>query len=71
MCAIEHHPDWARVGPNGERDAGATSVFGPYVDELMIPQVVEAAKAYQLDGIWADGECWGAQLDWSPAALAA
>lgn len=70
-CAIEHHPEWARVGPDGQRDAMSTSVFGPYVDSLLIPQVVEAAKAYQLDGIWADGECWGAQLDWSPAALAA
>jgi hypothetical protein len=69
--AIAEHPDWARVGPDGKRDPNATSVFGPYVDELLIPQLVEVAQKYALDGVWADGECWGAQLDWSPRALAA
>jgi hypothetical protein len=69
--AIAEHPDWARVGPDGKRDPNATSVFGPYVDELLIPQLVEVARKYALDGVWADGECWGAQLDYSPRALAA
>ncbi len=69
--AIEEHPDWARVGPDGKRDPNATSVFGPYVDELLIPQLKEVAAKYGLDGVWADGECWAAQLDYSPAALAA
>jgi hypothetical protein len=70
-AAIEHHPEWARLGPNGERDPNYTSVFGPYVDQLLIPQLREVATNYDLDGVWADGECWGAQLDWSPAAMAA
>jgi len=69
--AIEEHPDWARVGPDGKRDPNATSVFGPYVDELLIPQLAEVGRTYDLDGVWADGECWGAQLDYSPRALAA
>jgi hypothetical protein len=69
--AIEHHPEWARLGPNGERDPNYTSVFSPYVDQLMIPQLREVATEYDLDGVWADGECWAAQLDWSPAAIAA
>jgi hypothetical protein len=69
--AIVEHPDWARVGPDGKRDPNATSVFGPYVDELLIPQLVEVARKYALDGVWADGECWGAQFDYSPRALAA
>ncbi len=70
-AAIEHHPEWARLGPSGERDPNYTSVFGPYVDQLMIPQLREVATNYDLDGVWADGECWGAQMDWSPAAIAA
>ena len=69
--AVAEHPDWARVGPDGKPDPNATSVFGPYVDELLIPQLNEVAQKYGLDGVWADGECWGAQLDWSPRALAA
>jgi hypothetical protein len=69
--AVAEHPDWARVDANGKRDANATSVFGPYVDELLIPQLVEVTQKYGLDGVWADGECWATQLDYSPRALAA
>jgi len=71
QLAVEQHPEWAAVDAEGNRDPRATSTFGPYVDELMIPQIREAATAYGLDGIWADGECWGAVLDWSEHALAA
>ena len=69
--AIAEHPDWARIGPDGKRDPNATSVFGPYVDELLIPQLKEVTAKYGLDGVWADGECWATQLDHSPKALAA
>ena len=69
--AVAEHPDWARVDAAGKRDANATSVFGPYVDELLIPQLKEVSSKYGLDGVWADGECWATQLDWSPRALAA
>jgi hypothetical protein len=69
--AIEHHPEWARIDASGKRDTNNTSVFGPYVDKLLIPQLKEVTDAYQLDGIWADGECWAAQLDYSPAAMKA
>ena len=71
QVAVEKHPEWAVVDAEGTRDERATSTFGPYADELMIPQLEEAIAAYDLDGIWADGECWGAQLDWSEHALKA
>ena len=69
--AIEKHPEWAVINANGKPDKNANSVFGPYVDELLIPQLEEVAAAYDLDGVWADGECWAAKLDYSPAALTA
>jgi len=69
--AVEEHPEWARVDARGRRDPDATSVFGPYVDRLLIPQLEEVTSRYALDGVWADGECWAAKLDYSPAALAA
>lgn len=69
--AIEHHPEWARIGPDGSADKNATSTFGPYVDQLLIPQLKEVVSAYDLDGLWVDGECWATQLDYSPAALEA
>lgn len=68
--AIELHPEWARVLPDGSPDPQHTSVFGDYAETLMIPQLVEVLKDYRLDGAWVDGECWAAQLDWSPRALA-
>lgn len=69
--AVEHHPEWARIDEQGKRDPNATSVFGAYKDELLIPQLKEVTSAYGLDGVWVDGECWAAQLDYSPLALAA
>jgi len=69
--AVEQHPDWARVGPDGVADPRQTSVFGPYVDERMLPQLKEAAQKYDLQGAWVDGECWGTKPDYSPAAAAA
>ncbi|MFN2285062.1 MAG: alpha-L-fucosidase, partial [Anaerolineae bacterium] len=70
--AVEHHPEWARVTSEGKPDPqGITSTFGPYVDELLIPQLKEVFGTYDLDGAWIDGECWATQPDYSPAALAA
>ena len=69
--AITEHPDWARIDAAGKKDPNVTSVFGPYVDELLIPQLKEVTVRYDLDGVWADGECWAARLDYSPRALAA
>ena len=69
--AITHHPEWARLDAQGRIDPQATSVFGGYRDGLLIPQLKEAVAAYDLDGLWVDGECWGARLDYSPAAMAA
>jgi hypothetical protein len=69
--AIEEHPDWARIDAKGRRDPNATSVFSPYADQLLIPQLKEATAAYDLDGLWVDGECWAAELDYSPASLEA
>ena len=69
--AVTRHPEWARLDAKGKPDGRNTSTFSPYVDELMIPQLREAATLYDIDGAWVDGECWSVQPDWSPAAVAA
>jgi len=69
--AVRQHPSWARVDENGKRDKNATSVFGPYVDKLLIPQLKELSDVYGVDGIWCDGECWATKPDWSRRAIAA
>jgi hypothetical protein len=66
--AVAEHPEWALVNADGKPDDRLTSTFGPYVDRLMIPEIEEAARKYDLDGIWVDGECWAVKADYSPAA---
>jgi hypothetical protein len=69
--AIAEHRIWASVHADGTPDPNVTSTFGPYVDQLMIPELEEAAKKYDLDGAWVDGECWAVGLDYSEAAARA
>lgn len=67
--AIELHPEWARVDAKGNPDINETSRHSDYVDSLMLPQLKELARDYKVDGAWIDGECWGTNLDYSPAAI--
>jgi len=69
--AIRRHPDWAVVNADGSRNKNATSFFGPYADQLLIPQLRELAGDYGVDGAWVDGECWASQPDYGKAALKA
>ena len=69
--AVQRHPDWAAVHADGTPDKNATSLFGPYVDRLLIPQLRELAGEYGVDGVWVDGDCWAAIPDYGPAAVRA
>ncbi len=69
-AALKKHPRWSVIKADGTRDEANTSVHGPYVDSLLIPQLKEIAD-YGATGIWIDGDCWATQLDYSPAAVAA
>ncbi|MDD4774385.1 MAG: hypothetical protein PHZ09_12415 [Eubacteriales bacterium] len=63
--AILHNPDWAACDKNNQKSEQKISVFGPYADELLIPQLIEMANDYRLDGVWVDGECWAVIADYS------
>ncbi len=67
--AVAAHPEWAAVNADGKPNSKATSVFGPYVDTLMISQLRELASEYGVDGVWVDGDCWAATLDYGPAVV--
>ncbi len=69
--ACRKHPEWARVDENGNPDKDKTSVFGPYADRLLIPQLRELADEYGVDGVWVDGECWATVRDYRPEVLKA
>lgn len=62
---------WAAVGADGKPSDKATSFWGPYADQLLIPQLREVAGDYGVDGVWVDGECWAAVPDYGAASLAA
>ncbi len=66
-AAVKHNPEWARVDENGNVDWRLTSVFAPYVDKLLIPQLKELRDNYDVDGVWVDGECWAVAHDYSKA----
>ncbi len=70
-AAVARHPDWAAVGADGKPNAKATSVFSPYADELLIPQLRELASVYGVDGAWIDGECWATVPDYGAKAAQA
>ena len=67
--AVELHPDWAIRDKDGNPSDRITSVFGTYVDKLLIPQLKELAGKYEVDGMWVDGECWATTLDYSERAV--
>ena len=67
--AVELNPGWAVKDPNGSPSTTITSVFGPYVDKLLIPQLKELAGKYGVDGMWVDGECWATALDYGEKAV--
>ena len=68
-AAVAAHPEWAAVNADGKPNDRATSVFGPYVDQLMIPQLRELAGDYGVDGVWVDGDCWATTPDYGEKAV--
>ncbi|MBQ2851051.1 MAG: hypothetical protein IJE77_11275 [Thermoguttaceae bacterium] len=68
-AALEKRPDWASVSnPEGARSGEMTSVFGGYREGLLVPQLLELANDYGVDGAWVDGECWATQVNYCDEA---
>jgi hypothetical protein len=67
--ALELHPEWAATNGDGKLNKNMTSVFGPYADDLLIPQLKELAGEYGVDGVWVDGECWATTPDYGQRAV--
>ena len=63
-AAGKKHPDWQRVDKDGKFVAGRMCVRGPYVDKLMIPQLIELIDRYEVDGFWIDGDIWATGPCW-------
>ena len=66
-CA--EHPEETVMNADGTLNRGNTRTDGKYVDERMIPQLLELAEKYGVDGAWVDGDCWRASADFHPETL--
>ncbi len=71
------HPDWCIRNADGSPApytyqgwSTAPGVLmcprGPYVDELLIPQLLEMIDRYDVDGFWVDGDIWAMQPCYCP-----
>lgn len=67
----QKHPGEAVMRADGTRSGEYSRTNGSYADDKLIPVVKELAGRYGLDGVWIDGDCWGAQMDFDPRTVAA
>lgn len=72
IAAGVKHPEWCIQGHDGRLVnspwMGVVSPTGdkmcprsPYLDELMIPQLLEMIDTYGVDGFWIDGDLWATE----------
>jgi hypothetical protein len=66
--ALQEHPEWAIILPDGKSDRDNIAYLSDYPDKLMITQLKEVSD-YGVNGAWIDGDCWATQPDYSPAFL--
>ncbi|MCQ2399407.1 MAG: alpha-L-fucosidase, partial [Clostridia bacterium] len=63
------HPEDATLDKDGKPTESVSLFSGKYLENRMIPELKEMIVNYGIDGVWADGECWGVKRDYSKAAL--
>ncbi len=83
-AAGAQHPEWRLLAADGQppgppytipgwsAERGALMCpRGPYLDELLIPQLLEMIDRYEVDGFWVDGDIWAMQPCYCPRCRAA
>ncbi|MCK4375577.1 MAG: hypothetical protein KAX19_09615, partial [Candidatus Brocadiae bacterium] len=59
---MDGKPAGAAFGPTEGRPTGEKMCpRGPYLEKLMIPQMLELIDDYGVDGFWVDGEIWAVE----------
>ena len=70
LMAGKKHPEWLAVpSPEDTRDTDKfcdmwMCLRSDYLDKLLIPQLIELAVDYKVDGTWVDGNSWGYRGCW-------
>ena len=57
-AAIQEHPEYARIEPDGKPHPDSTCPLSAYTEQYLIPQMEEIIDTYDVDGFWVDGENW-------------
>ena len=77
LAAARRHPEWMAVLPPGMKRAEPLVWYeatmcprSNYFDQLMIPQLIELAADWHVDGFWIDGD-WGYRGCYCPKCVAA
>lgn len=61
LAASVEHREWTRRDAGGQAETGKICVRSPYLQERLIPQMLEVAVDYEVDGFWVDGDVWTMQ----------
>ena len=62
---VNKHPENRVVMQDGNVHQFNNSLISNYAQDVVIPQLVEIATEYRLDGVWEDGDCWALEPDYS------
>ena len=83
-AAGEKHPDWSLVNKDGLYAGNPSATFfgendhqpermcprSAYLDQLMIPQLLELIDRYGVNGFWIDGDLWASEPCYCPRCRA-
>lgn len=77
VAAAHKHPEWLVGLPPGEKRQDPLGIWAAvmcprsgYWTDLMIPQLLELAGDYKVDGVWIDGDLWSFTGCWCPKCRA-
>ncbi|MCE5258753.1 MAG: hypothetical protein LLG44_06775 [Chloroflexi bacterium] len=72
QAAWDKHPEWrAELKLVDQENTKRLCPRSGYIDELVIPQMLEAVERYGVDGFWVDGESWAFQFCYCERCTAA
>ena len=60
-AAGKKHPAWCRKDANGKPVPGKMCPRSPYLEKLLLPQLLELIDRYGIDGFWVDGDIWAVE----------
>jgi len=61
LASSVENREWTRREAGGHAETGKLCVRSGYLNERLIPQMVEVAVDYDIDGFWVDGDVWAMQ----------